>query len=231
MKISRADQLYGKLREMAVDFRLKPGVSINEAELASQLDASRTPLREALNRLTAEGLMNFEPGKGFFSRRLSIREITDLYEVRTALEIHGLKLLGKNPDVAALRDLELFLKKTADHSIWSMEELLSFDERFHETLAGLAGNQELLNLLKMTNAKIRYFRWVDMETRRPSTQLEHMRILEAVLEGKTRRAASLMQNHIRRRSDQISAAVKECHARLFVMEESAKPVFVDEVAL
>lgn len=231
MKISRADQLYTELREMAVDFRLKPGESINEAGLASQLEASRTPLREALNRLTAEGLMNFEPGRGFFSRRLSIREVSDLYEVRTALEIHCLKLLGKNADMAALKNLELFLKKTADHSIWSMAELLSFDERFHETLASLAGNEELLKMLKMTNAKIRYFRWVDMETRRPSTQLEHMRILESVLDGKTNKSVSLMQNHIRRRSDQISSAVKECHARLFVLEGSEKPIFVKEVAL
>ncbi len=66
MSEGRVEALYNKLKDMAVDFRIRPGERINEVALARELDASRTPLREALNRLVAERLIDFNPGKGFF---------------------------------------------------------------------------------------------------------------------------------------------------------------------
>ncbi|MEZ5873062.1 MAG: GntR family transcriptional regulator [Nitratireductor sp.] len=65
MSETRVEALYGALKRMAVDFRIRPGERINEVALARELDASRTPLREALNRLVAEQLIEFQPGKGF----------------------------------------------------------------------------------------------------------------------------------------------------------------------
>ncbi|WP_210311639.1 GntR family transcriptional regulator, partial [Brucella endophytica] len=66
MSEGRVEALYAQLKEMTVNFRLRPGERLNEVMLARELDASRTPLREALNRLVAEQLIDFQPGKGFF---------------------------------------------------------------------------------------------------------------------------------------------------------------------
>ena len=74
----RVESVYQTLREMAVDFRLKPGERINEVALARALGASRTPLREALNRLVSEGFLTFEPGRGFFCRKLMVKDVYEL---------------------------------------------------------------------------------------------------------------------------------------------------------
>jgi len=166
--------------------------------------------------------MRFEPGKGFFCRNLSIRDITDLYQLRIALELQGVKLAVKHASDGDIDELASFLSRTSSHSGRSLEEVLSFDEYFHETIAGLSGNGELSKILKMVNARIRFFRWVDMEARRPETQTEHGEILSALRARDVDNACRLMENHITRRSDQIAEAVKECHARLFVVEDLSR---------
>ncbi|HSG95230.1 MAG TPA: GntR family transcriptional regulator, partial [Afifellaceae bacterium] len=65
---------------MAVEYRFKPGERLNESDLSKGLGVSRTPLREALNRLVAEGYLAFRPGQGFFCRGLSPSDLFDLYD-------------------------------------------------------------------------------------------------------------------------------------------------------
>src|SRR3546814_20748850 len=77
---------------MAVSYLFKPGERINEGALARRLGVSRTPLREALNRLNTEGLLNALPGKGFFCRDLDVREIFSLYEMRKVIEAGSARL-------------------------------------------------------------------------------------------------------------------------------------------
>src|SRR6201987_1623649 len=67
---SVVDRVYEQLKAMSVSFELKPGERLNEGEPAKRLGVSRTPLREALNRLNSEGFLRFPPGKGFFCREL-----------------------------------------------------------------------------------------------------------------------------------------------------------------
>ena len=83
---SIVDRVYEQLKAMAVSYEFKPGERLNEGELAKRLGVSRTPLREALNRLNTEGFLRFTPGKGFFCRELDAHEIFDLYELRKSIE-------------------------------------------------------------------------------------------------------------------------------------------------
>ena len=69
-KPSRAESLYLTVKDMAILFKFKPGERVNEVELAQRLGASRTPLREALNRLAAEGFLVLKQARGFFCRDL-----------------------------------------------------------------------------------------------------------------------------------------------------------------
>jgi DNA-binding GntR family transcriptional regulator len=84
---SIVDRVYEQLKAMAVSYQFKPGERLNEGELAKRLGVSRTPLREALNRLNTEGFLRFTPGRGFFCRELDAHEIFDLYELRKSIEI------------------------------------------------------------------------------------------------------------------------------------------------
>jgi DNA-binding GntR family transcriptional regulator len=89
---SVVEQVYDKLKQMSVGYDFKPGERLNEGVLASALGVSRTPLREALTRLTTEGLLRFSPGKGFFCRDLDAQEVFSLYEMRRIVETEALRL-------------------------------------------------------------------------------------------------------------------------------------------
>lgn len=223
----RVESVYQTLREMAVDFRLKPGERINEVALAKALGASRTPLREALNRLVSESFLTFEPGRGFFCRKLMIKDVYELYQVRLALERFAIAEATQMASDDDLAFLLKFLERTGSESGQSNEQLLAFDEYFHEAIAGLTQNDELVRMLKNLNARIRFFRWVDMEARRPRTQSEHREILQAMLDRDGDKAAALLTQHIERRRDQIATAVKECHSRIFMEDGDMTPEFLD----
>lgn len=219
------ETLLSDIRAMAIDFRLKPGQRVNEVALSKRLNASRTPLREALNRLVAEGFLTFESGRGFSCRRYTVGEVQNLYQLRQAIERFCVQHAASAPDPERIDALAGFLDRTAGDDGRSLEELLACDEHFHETVAGWTGNDEILRTLRNLNARIRFFRWIDMEARRDRTQGEHRAILGAIAGRDPQQAARLIDGHIERRRDEIAEAVKECHARLFVEDDFVSPSF------
>src|SRR5665213_3641148 len=80
------DRVYEQIKLMAMTYAFLPGDHINEVDLARQLNVSRTPVREALNRLSSEGFTSMLPNRGFFGRLLDPTEIFNLFEYRCALE-------------------------------------------------------------------------------------------------------------------------------------------------
>jgi DNA-binding GntR family transcriptional regulator len=210
-------RLYDRLYDMAVSFELKPGERINEVDLARRLGASRTPLREALNRLASEGFLRFETGRGFFCRDFQPKEILELYQIREALESFAVRAACESATEAQLAALDEFLDRTGpDEQGRSSAALVALDEDFHETLMSYTGNAEMLKLLRNINARVRFVRWVRMEARRNRTQHEHRMILEAIRLRDPEWANRLMAEHIDRRLDEIAAAVREAHARIFI---------------
>src|ERR1700739_2419677 len=89
---SIVDRIHSELRNMAITFRLLPGERLNEATLAKELGVSRTPLREAQNRLMAEGVLTFSANQGFYRKPLDVKEIFDLYEFRQYMEMSAVRL-------------------------------------------------------------------------------------------------------------------------------------------
>ncbi|MCB2103049.1 MAG: GntR family transcriptional regulator [Rhodobacterales bacterium] len=213
---SSVDRLYEAVREMAVAFDLKPGERVNEVDLARRLGASRTPLREALNRLAAEGFLTFQPGRGFSCRAFTPREVFELYQLREVLETAAVRLACAQATDAELDEIETFLDQTGPGSDGRPVELLvTLDERFHAAIATLARNAELARVLDNVNARIRFVRWIDM-TKRAKTQAEHRAILAALRDRDADRAADLTARHIAKRQDQITQAIREGYARIYV---------------
>ena len=220
---SFVDRAYERLKRMAVGYHLKPGERLNEGELAKQLGVSRTPLREALNRLATEGFLRFSPGKGFFCRELDPKEIYDLYQLRKALEVGSIKLAvqqAREEDIAAL---ERFLASTGpDAGGRSTEELVTLDETFHEDLMKLSGNNEMLQVLRNVNARIQFVRWVDMDrVSRPVTQAEHSQVLQFLRARDEAGCVATLEKHIDRRQDQITAAIKEGFAQIYLSRRAS----------
>ncbi len=216
MNQASVERLYEAVRDMAITFRLKPGERLNEVALARDLGASRTPLREALNRLTAEGLITFESGRGFFCRTLDAAEVQDLYELRLVIEEAVARRLCRMTPSPELIALQAFLLETGgDEGTRTVPQLTELDETFHERLAALSGNGEMLRVLRNVNHRIRFVRWIDMENRRVETQADHRAILAAIGERDEARAVELVQAHITKRKDQVTAVVREGFARIY----------------
>lgn len=220
---SSVDKIYDQVRAMATNFEFKPEERINEGELANRLGTSRTPLREALNRLVAEGFLTFQNGRGFFCRSLDPAQILALYEARQAIECEALRLAVQRADDAEIAEVRSFLQETeaAYSSSSSPQELVELDEAFHDRIVRMAKNGELERLLANVNAKIRYVRWIDMSERRGITPSAHVRIVEALAARDEAAAVAEMRSHIGKRSEEATEAVRIAYSQLYVPASSA----------
>ena len=215
---SAVNRVYEQVKGMAVGYEFKPGERLNEVDLSRHLGVSRTPLREALTRLSTEGLLRFMPGKGYFCRDLDVREIFDLYELRKTIEVAAIRLAVQRATTEEIDSLVAFLDETGpDSGSRSTEELVRLDEAFHERLLGMSGNAEMLRVLDNVNARIRFVRWIDMRRGdRPRTQSEHREVLVRLRERDEAACVAILEKHIDRRLDQITSALKEGYAQIYM---------------
>ncbi len=215
---SSVDKIYDEVRRMATNFEFKPDQRVNESSLSKSLGASRTPLREALNRLVAEGFLNFENGRGFFCRSLSPEKIQALYEARVAIESEALRLAVQRASDAEIEALSEHVKRGDDNYMAtdSIAEMVDVDEEFHLGLVRLSRNEELERQISNINARIRYVRFIDMEIRRARTRADHVAILDALAQRNEDEAVLALRNHIGRRIEETTAAVRQAFSQLYV---------------
>jgi DNA-binding GntR family transcriptional regulator len=210
------NDLYEHLKSMAVLYKIRPGERINELELAETFSVSRTPLREALNRLVAENLLTFVPNRGFFVRELNSQDVFDLYELRRMLEVSALELTFERADVKDVKALRKFWKDVIREAPKMPNDVLvTRDEEFHIRLAALSGNNEVLRSLYQINARIHFVRWVDLEERREIVFDEHLAILDALEKRDLKACRDRTRSHIARRMDEITKVVEAGIVRLY----------------
>jgi DNA-binding GntR family transcriptional regulator len=222
---SIGERVYERVKTMTVAYELKPGERVNEVEIARRLGASRTPLREALNRLSAEGLLRFVPGKGYFCRDLDVDEVFQLYELRKTIEVAAVRLAVERAPDEDIDALLAFLAQTGpDPGTRSTGELVDLDEAFHERLLAMSGNRQMLRVLTNVNARIRFVRWGDMDRGdRRKTQVEHRDVLRALKRRDITTCVALLEKHIDRRQDEITAALKEGYAQIYMPRAASAP--------
>jgi DNA-binding GntR family transcriptional regulator len=120
---------------MTMTFRIRPDTRLNEAELAVQLKISRTPLREALNRLVAEGLLAARD-RGFSGRKLAPGTVAQLYEARAGIEVCIIRLACTRAAESELTSLERFIEDSAaEREDSDVDRLVQLDVGFHERRA------------------------------------------------------------------------------------------------
>jgi len=108
-QLTSKSDVYNVIRNMAISYDFKPGERINEVQLAKQLGVSRTPLREAMQKLVSEKLLRWERNKGFFCHMLNEKEVFNLFEFRKIIEEQAAYLSVKR----ATDDELLAVKKIA----------------------------------------------------------------------------------------------------------------------
>ena len=210
------NEIYEQLKQMAVLYEIRPGERFNELELAERFNVSRTPIREALNRLVAENLLVFVPNRGFFIRELEGKDVFDLFELRRSIETTAVTLACERASDNDIKALRRFWKQVMKNAArMSSSELVVKDEQFHLELAALSGNAEIGRVLQGINARIHYVRWVDVDQRRNEAFTEHLEILDALAERDAERCATLTDTHIRWRMEEITRVVQASVVKLY----------------
>lgn len=220
---NNVERLYERLRQMAADFEFKPEERINESVLSKRLGASRTPLREALNRLVAEGFLTFRSGKGFYCRALSPDGILHLYEARVAIECEALRCSIQRAADSRIDEIAAYLDSVEGEYTTCRDplRLLDMDESFHLRLAELSDNPEFVRILNNINGRIRFVRMIDLSVLLNTSDAErslssHRRIVDALQMRNEAAANSAMRGHIQRRREQATDAVRRAFAEMYV---------------
>jgi len=205
-----------------------PDARINEGKLANRLNTSRTPVREALNRLVAEGFLTFQGGRGFFCRSLSPALILELYEARVAIECEALRLSCEKASDTQIAELKTDLNATEPRyeTCTDTIALLEMDEAFHNNITALSGNRELMLMLRNINDRIRYVRLINLKSMRDKPAIArmsaHRLILDALLKRDATAAVAAMRAHIQQRREETTEAVRIAFSQLYVPAEQER---------
>lgn len=198
-------QVYEILKERILSRELPPGTRLKHAELATVFGVSSTPVREAIQQLENDGLVETFPYRGSVVKQLSAKEICDIYDVRVALESLAVRLAASQLTDKQLEELEKHVHsyersfETGDRTLG-----LEADLAFHELLLRASGNLVLLNMANNLANRIQLFREVDWEEALKSPSLNgHRLILEALRKGDGDKAAKLMSEHISRGKEKV----------------------------
>lgn len=198
-QINIAERIYQQLKNDIFDFQLLPGDRFSETEIAKRMQASRTPVREALYRLERDGFVQVHFRSGWQVRPFDFRYFEDLYDVRTLLETAAVQRLCERPDVARHLTglLELWCcpqeQRLRDSSVVAV-----MDENFHFALVELAGNQEMAVIHRAVCERLRIIRRLDFtqEGRIEATYREHSHILNLMVSGAPAQAIRELSEHI-----------------------------------
>lgn len=198
---SRRERVYLTIRDELMSGRVSPYERLTEERLAERHGVSRTPVREALARLLADGVV-VKRESGLHLYVPSFRELTDLYELRITLELRGLTRALEDPTVHHDRAR---LEGELEHWYGFRDDrpapdagFVSEDERFHFTLLDSSGNPALTQALAQTNRRIRSVRMYDYltEDRMAATIGEHIGIAELVVSDRLPQALEALRAHV-----------------------------------
>lgn len=201
-RILRRELVYRELKERILAGEFPPRMRLAEERLGTLLEVSRTPIREALVRLHADGLLRHDPDGGYHVAAPDLGGLRDLYELRIALELACLTRAAQEErvthDPAVLEPLRDEWRAMREDLPPADPSFVDRDESFHVTLSRAAGNGAITESLQTVNARIRPVRMYDFLTsdRIAETVDQHLEIVESVLTGDIAEAVVLMRRHV-----------------------------------
>jgi DNA-binding GntR family transcriptional regulator len=201
------ESVYRLLWDRILDRRLHPGEKLSDVRLSDELGVSRTPVREALNRLVQDGIVKSEPNRGFYVASFSAKDIEEIYDLRAALESAALQISGPRLGPELLHEALAELDRVEQQYLAAQSEkemadaataFLECDREFHRALVERAGNSRLTATVEGLWAQIAVFQKAGTY-RRDWTEMaiaHHRAIIAALLDGDVDLSVAQMTNHI-----------------------------------
>lgn len=199
---TKSEFVYNHVRDAVLSGDLAPGERLNQVQLAARLGASTTPLREALRRLHAEGLVHLDAHRDARVTRLSAAEARHLTEIRLSLDPLAAGLAAKHHTPADAEELRGLLDQLGPIVEDTDDKVLVSHRRFHSVLHRASGNPLLAQLLDGLWDRTERYRRLGLELlagtgrRRDMDFHEHFELVEHVLDGRVEAATALMHHHV-----------------------------------
>ncbi len=189
-----------RLRDDILAGRLAPGSRLVECELTARFSVSRGPVREALRRLAAEGLIEHWPHRGAHVRRLTARAIRELFQIRVEMEALAARLAAESDDAEARDRFAGAIRPIFDARRRQTPDYRAENAAFHDAMMALAGNLQLRELSARLHLPLIMAQVGDILTAEAleDSVREHRAIAAAILERDPEAAAAQMRAHLER---------------------------------
>lgn len=214
---------YKKIKTQIVRLELKPGDPIDESSMAAALEIGRTPVRESLLRLAAEGLVRLRPGRGFTVRNITLKDLKDLFEALTILERSAVALAARRIEAEDLKQLDLLNRQV--QAAWKRDGYLQMtvlNSRFHRIIYGASGNAIItsyLNSLQSQSQRLAYLCFsapapVNLATHAEESIRDHQKLIDCLRRRDESGAVTIITRHVklfRRRVFDFTAPAEVSH--------------------
>jgi DNA-binding GntR family transcriptional regulator len=200
---SISDQIYEVLKERILLGKITLGERIIESSIAEDLKTSRTPVREAFQRLVQDGLVERVPQGGVRVTVITPRTIREVFGIRAVLEVYAVELACENIEaetIIRLKELAQQARKLLSSPEANDPEgliaLWKINTSFHETIYRAAGSEHLLKLVDQLNSLVRRFRFLSMRKARIRAWDQHERMITYLEEKNKAMLGKLMKAHV-----------------------------------
>jgi DNA-binding GntR family transcriptional regulator len=205
-------QVYELLRAKILSVELRPGESINERRLSEWLGVSRTPVREAIKRLSDNGLISTIPNVGTFVSLINPKKVEELYLIRTSLETASIRLAAEGFDRKKAHILQTLIdQQRATLQGPDLPTNIAIDNEFHRSIAEFSGLTTTWSILEQVMGEILRVRHlsVRMPRRLEEPIREHVAILRALKTGNPDSAEQAMKRHLAASHDSVVMALAQ----------------------
>ena len=202
-----SEKVYNALKRDIIRGVHVAGEPLNEKNLAKRYRSSRTPVREAALRLQEDRLLKIVPNRGYFVSQITLQELNDIYEYRTAVECAAAELAArKATDSELLESLAVLAATTyRTDSLESYMEFIEADTQFHLGIARLSRNQMLVRAVSEARTQMERIMYaaIDIHYYGELPTREHCAIIKAIREHDGEAARMAMYNHIVQSKDKV----------------------------
>ena len=202
---------FQKLRSLLVEGVIAPGSKLNERELAESLNVSRTPIREAIKRLAADGLVELIANRGAIAVQLSHADVVHTFDVIAQLEGYSGELAAKNISAATLSELEaLQYEMMASYARRDLSNYYKLNLRIHHLINQAANNPVLTQLFSQANARIEALRFRSNQNgvKWEKAVEEHQEMIDALKTHDSERMRKVMIQHVMNKRDVVIELLK-----------------------
>lgn len=193
----KKDLVFNNLKETIISGYFRPGESLSEREIAKMLGVSRTPVREAFQRLEKEGIVIYTPNKGVTVPTFTKKQLKNIYDVREHMEGLSARLLAEKQDMQVVELLRENVRMASLENDIKQQAVINGD--FHQLIAESSGNPFLINIFQTLQSKISLIRSTSLsyQDRLKTNNIEHIQICDAIESGNGDLAEHVARSHIR----------------------------------